>query len=96
VVISKRNENILKEIAYITDGDYIDGNNTKEVLDFVSETLKKMEKQEFEAKKFVSYKDQFQLFLLVSFIFLLLELFIFETETLWLKKLNLFNEKFSK
>ena len=57
------------------------------------EELKNMEKKEFEAKKFVSYKDRFQLFLIFSFLLLTIELFIFETETLWLRKLNLFNEK---
>ena len=41
----------------------MDGNDTQAVVDFVAETLKNMDK-EFEAKKFVSYKDQFQAFLL--------------------------------
>ena len=93
VVITKRNTEILKLISENTNGEYIDGNNTKEVVDFVSEILKNLEKKEFEAKKFVSYKDQFQPFIFISFILLLIELFVFETETQWLKKLNLFNEK---
>jgi Ca-activated chloride channel family protein len=80
-------------ISKNTDGQYIDGNNTKEVEDFVSKTLKSLEKKEFEAKKFISYKDQFQIFIFISFLLLLFELFIFEKETVWLKKLNLFNEK---
>ena len=93
VVITKRNNEILKLISKNTDGQYIDGNNTKEVEDFVSKTLKSLEKKEFEAKKFISYKDQFQIFIFISFLLLLFELFIFEKETVWLKKLNLFNEK---
>ncbi len=52
-----------------------------------------MDKKEFEAKKFVSYKDQFQIFLLIAFVLLLLEVFIFETKTRWVQKINLFNEK---
>jgi len=93
VVITKRNTEILKLISENANGQYIDGNDTKEVLAFVSEILKNLEKKEFEAKKFVSYKDRFQPFIFISFILLLIELFIFEKETMWLKKLNLFNEK---
>ena len=52
-----------------------------------------MDKKEFEAKKFVSYKDQFQAFLFAGFILILLELFLFETKTKWVQRLNLFNEK---
>ncbi len=93
VVITKRNSKILKEISENANGKYIDANNTKEVIEFVSEVLKNLEKKEFEAKNFVSYKDQFQPFIFAAFILLLMELFVFEKETMWLKKLNLFNEK---
>tara|TARA_B110000495_G_scaffold146669_1_gene129552 strand:- start:519 stop:1553 length:1035 start_codon:yes stop_codon:yes gene_type:complete len=92
-VITKRNEEILKVIAEVSGGEYIDGNETQEVLDFVSDKLKSMDKKEFEAKKFVSYKDQFQAFLLAGFLLLLIEIFLFETKTKWVQDLNLFNEK---
>ena len=93
VVITKKNPNVLKTIAEITNGAYYEGNDTELVLDFVEQTLKEMDKKEFEAKKFVSYKDQFQIFLLIAFSLLLSEVFIFETKTRWVQKLNLFNEK---
>jgi Ca-activated chloride channel family protein len=92
-VITKKNPEILKTIAEVSNGEYYDGNDTELVLNFIQETLKEMDKKEFEAKKFVSYKDQFQVFLLIGFILLLLEVFIFETKTKWVQKLNLFNEK---
>ncbi len=93
VVITKKNANILKTISEVSNGAYYDGNDTDLVLDFVEQTLKEMDKKEFEAKKFVSYKDQFQIFLLIAFTLLLLEVFIFETKTKWVQKINLFNEK---
>ena len=92
VVITKLNQNILQNIAASTGGIYQDGNKTQKVLDFVSEQLKAMDKKEFEAKKFVSFKDRFQAFLLAALIFLLIDLFLFETKTKWVQKLNLFNE----
>ena len=92
-VITKRNPEILQEIAEAADGEYVDGNDTQAVVDFVAETLKNMDKKEFEAKKFVSYKDQFQAFLFSGFLLILLEMFLFETKTKWVQRLNLFNEK---
>lgn len=92
-VITKRNPLILQEIAEAADGEYVDGNDTQAVVDFVAETLKNMDKKEFEAKKFVSYKDQFQAFLFAGFLLILLEMFLFETKTKWVQRLNLFNEK---
>ena len=92
VVITKRNQEVLEAIAAATEGAYQDGNDTQAVLDFVSEQLKAMDKKEFEAKKFVSYKDRFQAFLVAALLFLLIDLFLFETKTKWIQKLNLFNE----
>ena len=92
VVITKRNSEILSTIAEATEGYYLDGNDTQQVLDFVSEQLKAMDKKEFEAKKFVSYKDRFQPILMGALLFLLMDLFLFETKTKWVEKLNLFNE----
>ena len=82
----------MEAIAIATDGKYQDGNDTQVVLDFVSEQLKAMDKKEFEAKKFVSYKDRFQPLLIGALFFLIFDLFLFETQTKWIKKFNLFNE----
>ena len=83
VVVTKRNQEILQTIANATEGQYQDGNDTQAVLDFVTEQLKAMDKKEFEAKKFVSYKDRFQPFLIGALFFLLIDLFLFETTTTW-------------
>ena len=92
VVITKRNQKVLESIANATEGAYQDGNDTRLVLEFVTEQLKAMDKKEFEAKKFVSYKDRFQSFLLGALLFLLIDLFLFETKTKWIQRMNLFNE----
>ena len=96
VVLTQRNSAILESIASSTEGAYTDGNDTQAVLSFVREALKEMEKKEFEAKKFVSYKDRFQAFLFAGFLLILIDVFLLETQTKWISRLNLFNENKSE
>ena len=91
-VITRLNEEVLKNIADEADGIYINGRNTDAVVDNIREVLNGMEKTEFEAKQFSDYKDQFQWLLGVGIFFLLIDIFLLERKTAWLKKLNLFNE----
>lgn len=92
-VITKLNESVLVDIASEGDGQYIDGSNTDAAVEFIKEELLKMDKKEFEAKLFAEYKDQFQWFIGGALLLLLLDIFILDRKTSWLKKLNLFNEK---
>ncbi len=92
-VITRLGEETLKEIAQTTNGEYIDGSNTKAVVDRVKAILGGMDKKEFEAKQFTDFKDQFQWFLAGALFLLVLDVFLLERKTAWLKKLNLFNEK---
>lgn len=92
VVITKLNEEILEEIADEGDGEYINGSNTEEAVEFIREQLNQMDKTEFEAKQFAEFKDQFQWFLGAGLLFLFLDIFVLDRKTRWLKKLNLFNE----
>lgn len=91
-VITRLNEEMLKEIAEEANGAYINGKNTKDVVENIREILSNMDKTEFEAKQFADFKDQFQWFLGFGVFFLLLDVFLLERKTAWLKKLNLFNE----
>ena len=92
VVITKRNESTLKDIAEAANGLYIDGNSTNEVIDQVTEILSQMDKTEFESTEFAEFKDQFQWFLGLGILFLILDLLFLERKTAWIKRLNLFNE----
>jgi Ca-activated chloride channel family protein len=82
----------MKSIAEKTDGLFLDGTNTDEVVTAIIDQLKAMDKQEFEAKQFVKFKDQFQWFLAIGLLFLVLDLFLFYRKTQWVKKLNLFQD----
>ena len=91
-VITKLNEETLKNIADEANGVYINGTNTNEVVEAIRDILNKMDKTEFEAKQFADFKDQFQWFLALGIFFLVIDIFLLERKTSWLKKLNLFNE----
>ena len=93
VVITKLNEEVLQEIADEGNGEYINGENTDEAVEFIKEQLNQMDKKEFEAKQFAEFKDQFQWFLAAGLLFLFLDIFVLDRKTKWLKKLNLFNER---
>jgi len=92
-VITKLDESFLKEIADEGNGEYINGSNTEEAVEFIKEQLLQMDKKEFEAKQFAEFKDQFQWFLGLGLLFLFLDVLTLEKKTTWLRKLNLFNER---
>lgn len=93
VVITKLNQQSLKDIAKATQGGYIYGSSTKEVVDYVKKALDNIEKTEFEATQMADFQSQFQWFLGFAFALLLLDVFLLERKTKWISKLNLFNEK---
>ena len=92
VVITKLNPNSLVTIAKITDGGYINGNNTHDVIDYIKGTLDKIQKTEFEATQMADFQSQFQWFLGIAFVLLFIDIFLLERKTNWVNKLNLFNE----
>lgn len=93
VVITKLNKEGLTAIAKTTKGGYVDGNNTKAVLDYVKNALDNIQKTEFESTQMADFQSQFQWFLGFAFALLFLDVFLLERKTKWLEKLNLFNEK---
>ena len=92
-VIDKLDPSTLQEIAEEANGEYIDGSVTAEVTEKVQEELLTIEKTEFEAKQFADYKSQFQWFVGLAILLLLLDVFMLERKTSWIRRLNLFNEK---
>lgn len=95
-VITKRNAEVLQNIADIANGKYIDGNITENPVKEISSIMANAQKSEFETKQFSDYKDQFQWFLGIGVFFLLLDVFLFEKKTKWVKKVDLFNEEKTK
>ncbi|HEY4617332.1 MAG TPA: VWA domain-containing protein [Flavobacterium sp.] len=93
VVVTKLNRASLDAIAKATKGGYVNGNNTKEVLEYIKTTLDKIQKTEFESTQMADFQSQFQWFLGIAFGLLFLDFFLLERKTNWVRKLNLFNEE---
>jgi len=93
VVVTQMNEQILRDIANAGNGKYINGNKTQETIASIKEVLEKAEKNEFETKQFSDYEDQFQWFIGIGLLLLIVDVTLLEKKTKWIQKLNLFNEK---
>ena len=93
VVVTKLNPEILMAIAKATKGGYVNGNSTKEVLDYVKNALENIQKTEFETTQYTDYNSQFQWFLGLALLLIVIESFLLDGKTNWVRKLNLFNEE---
>ena len=92
-VVTQRKPDVLQGIADAANGSYIDGNKTEKPVTAIEEIIGNAQKSEFESKQFSDYKDQFQWFLGLGILFLVLDIFLLDKKTRWLKKVDLFNEQ---
>lgn len=91
-VITKLNKETLKEISKAGKGTYIDGTITANTIKELKKELDGMDKVAFESEQYASFASQFQWFLGIGFLLLILDVLYLEKKTGWIKKLNLFNE----
>ena len=91
-VITKLNEEMLKEIAANGGGSYIRANSTQSSLDALFKEINRMEKKEIGSKVFTDYKDRFQWFLGIALLLLIIESLLRNTKNKWSNKINLFEE----
>ncbi|MGD0581633.1 MAG: VWA domain-containing protein [Bacteroidales bacterium] len=89
-VITRLDENILKQIAMATGGKYVRANNSNIGLDQVFGDIRKLKRQELEGTMFTEYNDQFQIFAGISLFFLLLDFMIMERKNRRLSDLRVF------
>ncbi len=90
IINSKLDETMLKEIAELTEGNYFRISGAKGEIPRILTELQNMDKKDFEDRVFTDYEDQFQYFLFVALLLLLLEFFISERSQGWYKKFQLF------
>ncbi len=91
-VVTKLNEELLKEIAAAGNGVYIRANNSDVGLNNVLDQLKDLDKKQLESKMYTDYEDQFQWFAGLALLLLTIELLFSERVSSWWKKLNVFKQ----
>jgi Ca-activated chloride channel family protein len=87
-VLTKLNDEILKEIALKGKGKFYRGNNYEDYLNQIFNELSSIEKTEFGTKKVTDYEDRFYYFLVPAIFLLILELFISESKSKLFSRLN--------
>lgn len=91
-IVTRINEDMLKKIAQAGGGSYIRAQSTQTGLDKLFKEISKMEKSNIETKVFKDYKDQFQWFIGISILFLIIRFFMSERKSEWSNNINLFEE----
>lgn len=90
IVITKLDDNMLRQIAEIGDGIYRRASNSNVGLDEIIDEINKSEKSEIDSKVFTDYEDQFQWFLGAAIILLIMEILISSGKKEWESKFNFF------
>jgi Ca-activated chloride channel family protein len=72
-VLSRLNEDMLREVSQAGHGIYMKANNARFGLEELIEKIKGMKKEEYAAVDFAVYEDQFMLFLLIAFFCFLID-----------------------
>jgi Ca-activated chloride channel family protein len=92
-VITKLNEQMLEEIAGAGNGVYVHATNSETGLNAILDEVNKLEKKNFESKMYSDYDDKFYYFLIPALFLIIIELFINERKSKWIRQLNLFDTK---
>jgi Ca-activated chloride channel family protein len=87
-VLTKLDEESLKQIASAGNGEYFRGNNYEDYLDKIYNNLSELKKSEFGVKKVTDYEDRFYYFLIPAILLLIIELFISEKKSPLYSRIN--------
>lgn len=75
-IISKMNPNMLQALAKAGNGNYYVLDNSKQVSDFISKDIAKIETKTINDKVFTDFVEQFQYFLVFALLLLITDFFI--------------------
>jgi Ca-activated chloride channel family protein len=79
-VVTKINEDLLMDLADLSDGKYVRSSNQNLGLSYLFDQIRGMDQEEYGAKKFSLYEHRFVYFLVIGFAFLALELLVFSNK----------------
>jgi Ca-activated chloride channel family protein len=82
-----------KEIAGAGDGMYVRADNSNTASRALQKELNKLATTEIETKVFTDYNEQYQSFVLIALLLLVIDFFVFSRKNKTISKLNLFGDK---
>lgn len=86
-IVSALNSDMLGQIAAKTNGVFVRASNSDSGMKVIFKELEAMEKTELGSKIYTDFEDRFQYLLLPAIIFLIIELIISNTKSIWWEKL---------
>jgi len=92
-VMSKLDETVLREISEASNGQFFRVQGASGEITQILSELGDLEKKEFEDRVFTDYEDQFQYFILLGLLLLLVEFFMSEKNKGYFSGVNLFGER---
>ena len=93
VVVSRLNEDMCQEIAKAGKGVYVRCDNTNTAMRAVQKELDRIATSELESTVYADYNEQYQSFVLIALLLLVIDFFIMMRKNHRLSRMDLFNEK---
>ena len=95
-VITKLDEDMLRQVAAAGNGSYARANNASTGLNKIFDDISQIEKKEIETRQFTDYEDQFQYYLGAASILVILELLIAARRASWGRKFDFLTQEFNR
>ena len=92
-VVTKLNEDMLRQIAAAGNGSYVRASSATTGLSKILDDINKIQKQEIETRQFTDYEDRFQIFIAIAAILLLIELLISDRKSKLTEKFDFFGKE---
>ena len=92
VVVSKLNEEMCREIAQAGEGIYVRCDNSNTAMRAIQKELDTLATKEIETTTYTEYNEQFQSFVLIALLLLVIDFFIFNRKNKALSRLDIFGE----
>lgn len=92
-IVTKLDEAMLQKIAEAGKGAYVRANNAQVGLNNLFDEVNKLEKSELETQSYADYDDQFQYFIGLGLLLILLDFLILERRNKYLKNFKLFADR---
>lgn len=93
VVVTKLNEEMCQQVAKAGNGVYVRCDNTNTAMKALQKELDKLATTEMETTIYADYNEQYQSFVLIALLLLVIEFFILNRKNKRLSALDLFGEK---